>query len=535
MLPISKKIAPALKEIKGYEQFLRLRIKATKSFHEFVKQAWPCIEGNKQFVDGWHIMAICEHLQAVADRQIKNLIINIPPRCGKSSIISVAFPAWVWISQPDEQFLYTSYAKELAVRDSVKCRRLILSPWYQKNWRHVYSITTDQNTKGRFQNNKCGYRLTTSVGSATTGEGGNFLIADDPNDGLDYGSEVNRESKIEWLDQIWSTRLNDKRNDCQVVIQQRIHERDITGYISSHDDLNEWTKLILPMEFEESRRTKTIVLPSSDGDIWTDPRQAEGDLLWPERIGAKELASIKQGLKSEARIAGQLQQRPSAPGGNIIKKSWFKLWKSGELPRFEFIIQSWDTALTSNDTSSYSACTTWGVFYNEFNFANVMLLSVWRDKLTYPSLREMAKRLSFDYRDAGKVHNPSCTGRQLDMCLIEAKSSGDPLIHDLLLAGIRATPFIPKSYSKEQRVHLISYLVENGLVWLQTKSPNFDTILHTADIFCESVASFPTGESDDLIDTMTQMLFKLTELRLISHSRDVQHRIQPSVKDIKIY
>src|SRR5271156_135672 len=128
-------------------KYIQTVFKAELSLHEFIKQAWLTIEGDKEFVDGWHIQAICEHLEAVANRQIKNLIINLPPRAMKSTLVSIAFPAWHWIHCPSEQFLYASYALQLSLRDSVKCRRLILSPWYQERWGNKYQLVGDQNTK----------------------------------------------------------------------------------------------------------------------------------------------------------------------------------------------------------------------------------------------------------------------------------------------------------------------------------------------------------------------------------------------------
>jgi len=283
-------------------EFQQNILKAELSLHEFIKQAWHVIEGDKEFIDGWHIQAICEHLEAVANRQIKNLIINIPPRSCKSSLVSIAFPAWVWLHNPNEQFLYASYALSLSLRDSVKCRRLISSPWYQERWGNKYQLLGDQNTKSRFDNTRNGYRIASSAGGSITGEGASMLFCDDPNNSLDGDSEVQRENKIDWWTQVWSTRLNDKKNDCRVVIQQRIHERDITGYILDHDDLNEWTKLILPMEFEEKRKSRTVVLPTTEGQIWEDPRVKEGQLLWPERINEDELKSLKQALGSSYAI-----------------------------------------------------------------------------------------------------------------------------------------------------------------------------------------------------------------------------------------
>jgi hypothetical protein len=132
------------------------------------------------FQANWHLDAICEHLEAVASLQIKNLLINVPPRFGKSTIVSVMFPAWLWARNPTLRLLYSSYAQGLSTRDALATRRLIESSWYQSQWGSVYRITTDQNEKTRFENDGRGYRLATSVGGANTGEGGDIIVCDDP-------------------------------------------------------------------------------------------------------------------------------------------------------------------------------------------------------------------------------------------------------------------------------------------------------------------------------------------------------------------
>lgn len=508
------------------------------SLYEFIKQAWTAgaIDGGTIFTEGWHIKVICEHLEAVANRQIKNLIINMPPRCAKSSIVSIAFPAWVWLNKPREQFMYCSYASSLALRDSVRCRRLMLSPWYQKRWGNRFALVGDQNTKGRFDNNQGGYRMTTSTGGSITGEGGNMLIADDPNNTKDGdNSDIKRERTIEWWNHVWSTRLNDKKNDCRVVVQQRYHVRDVTGYITSHDDLNEWTKLILPMEYEAENKTSTIILPSTNGKPWEDPRKEDGELLWPERFDEAAVKSLKNDLGSEAAVAGQLQQRPASREGNIIKKAWFQWWKDSQPPQIEFVVQSWDTAFSEKKTSAYSACTTWGVFYDHNYIENIILLSMWRGRVEYVELREMAKRLYYDYRDTGKNHEPRFQGRPIDLFLIEARASGDPLIKDLQLGGIKAIPVDPAGRgNKIQRLNFITPLLEGQRVWLPAKPPSYDHLLPFADEFIENVACYPNLESNDIVDTMSQALMKLKTGMFLLNPRD-ERPDPPTPKDRKVY
>lgn len=147
------------------------RRRAESSLYEFVRQAWPVVEPGVPFVEGWHLQVICEHLEAVTRGEITKLLVNIPPRHAKSTIVSVMWPCWEWLSRPHEKYLCASYSSVLSTRDNVKARRLITSPWYQSIWRDRFMLTGDQNQKQRFENNKTGYRIATSVGGTATGEG----------------------------------------------------------------------------------------------------------------------------------------------------------------------------------------------------------------------------------------------------------------------------------------------------------------------------------------------------------------------------
>ena len=216
------------------------------------------------------------------------------------------------------QFLHASYAQQLSLRDSVKCRRLIESAWYQRLWSDRFKLTGDQNTKTRFDNDRSGSRLSTSVGSALTGEGGNIIVVDDPNAAQEAFSEATIHSTIEWWDSALSTRLNDPKTGAFIVIQQRLGEEDLTGHILSKD-IGDWTHLCLPMRYEWERHTYT-------GIGWNDPRglDAEGEplvkvitggtrvpvsndahieligregaLLWPERFGETEVSGLERRL-----------------------------------------------------------------------------------------------------------------------------------------------------------------------------------------------------------------------------------------------
>ncbi len=499
------------------------RARAKECFYEFVKQAWPQVEGARPFVDGWHIKAVCDHAEAVIRGQIRNLLVNQPPRTMKSTSISVMLTAWTWITWPEKKFLYASYAHSLAERDSIICRRLIKSEWYRIRWGDSFSILEDQDKIVKFSNTKGGVRQICSPSGSTTGEGGDVLVADDPNNATDGESEATRESTIRWWSGSWSTRGNQAKNVCRIVVQQRIHEDDISGYILKHDKEGNWVHLLLPMEFESARKAKTVLLPGTN-KIWEDPRKVDGELLWPEAVGPKELEILKNDLGSEYNISGQMQQRPSPDAGGIIKKSWFKWWKSSSPPTLDLVIQSWDTALESTKANAYSACCTFGIFKDKNGLANIILLSMFRGNIEYPDLRRLAVRLFNDYRD-DDLNNPiKASGyHKVDVLLVEAKASGISLIQDLTRAGLSPTRFDPTKHGdKIQRVRLISHILENGRVWLPAKPPAYDRLRKFAEICLNEYAVFPNGTSRDLVDCLTQVIIRLSLGGWLAHTQDPQ-------------
>lgn len=500
-----------------YEEELLYKEELKNSFYFFFKEAWPIIEGTVEFYDNWHIQALCDHLEAAYNGEIKKLLINVPPRSSKSSIISIAFPAWVWINRPSSRFLYSSYSKELSMEHSLKCRRLIESEWYENLFRNIFKISVDQNTKSFFDNDKKGCRISTSVGGTTTGKGGDFLIADDPNNVRDGESEVKRLDVLSWFNSVWPSRMNSPKTGVQIVVQQRVHERDVSGEILATDYNDEWVKLILPMEFEPARKAVTCYLEKYQ-EVWEDPRVQDKELLCGDRFDENYISTLKTRLGSYG-YAGQYQQRPAPEDGGIIKKEWFKKWDEEDSPDVQFIIQSWDTALTANKDSAYSACSTWGVFLDNNGLENIILLSMWRKKVEYPELRDRAKRLFYNYIDINES-KPDIKAGEVDLCLIEAKASGDPLIQDLTRAGLTTYPFNPSKYGdKMRRVRLVTPLIENGRVWLPLYSGS-SKFINYAEEFVENVSLFPNAESRDLVDSFTQTLLYLKDNFDLHHSSD---------------
>ena len=308
----------------------------------FIELAWPTIEGGTPYSTNFHIEAICEHLEAVSAGELKRLIIAVPPRSMKSVSVAVMWPAWDWIDNPQRRLLFSSYAHTLSIRDSARCRRVIQSPWYQARWGDRFRITSDQNTKIRFDNDKTGYRLATSVGGALTGEGGDFVVVDDPLNSSDADSPTKRESMLTWWAESMSTRLNDPANGAFAIIQQRLHERDLIGdVIKKHglvQDGGEYTYLCLPARFEVDHPHRWF----------RDPRLEDGELLWPSHVPDKVLRTLENSMGPYS-AAGQLQQRPSPRDGGTFKRGWFPITKT--LPLDMTYARGWDLAASEAKTT----------------------------------------------------------------------------------------------------------------------------------------------------------------------------------------
>ena len=282
---------------------------------DFIEDAWHVVEPASRFLWNWHIGAIAEHLEAVTKGDIRQLLINIPPRHMKSLAVSVFWPVWEWISNPHRRWLFASYAQSLATRDSVKCRRLIESNWFQSRWHDRFALTSDQNQKMRFDNDKTGSRIATSVGGSATGEGGDRVVVDDPHNVTERESDAIRRATLDWWDQTMCTRLNDPKTGARVIVMQRVHEKDLSGHVLAQGG---YVHLCLPAEFDPSRRCVTQ-LP------WKDSRMIPGELLWPKRITQSEISDFKLRLGPSG-YAGQFQQLPAPAGGNRFRQGWFRYY-----------------------------------------------------------------------------------------------------------------------------------------------------------------------------------------------------------------
>jgi predicted phage terminase large subunit-like protein len=472
----------------------------SESLAEFVKAAWHVLEPTQPLRWGWAMDAMCEHLEAVTRGQINRLLMNVPPGMSKSLLTGVFWPAWEWTRKElrAHRYLSTAHKQDLAVRDNLKCRRLITSRWYQERWPIV--LTGDQNAKTKFENEDTGFREAMAF-TSMTGSRGSRVILDDPLSADDANSEAALLAVERTFTEALPTRVNDDRSAI-VVIMQRLHEKDPSGLILERD--LGYVHLCLPMRFESDRRCVTSI-------GFRDPRKKDGELLFPERFTPAQVDALEKTMGSFA-VAGQFQQRPIPRGGGMFKTEHLRLWPADKrIPVFEYLLQSYDTAYTDNTANDPTACTVWGVFKHEGKY-RVMLVDGWDEHLNYAALR---KRVILDWKttygaEEKKLDRP---GRRPDACLVEIKGSGISLIQELRQANVPAQAYNPGRADKFGRASQVLPLYELGIVYVPESQKNPTQPVSWAKPFADQLARFGPGVSahDDYVDTFTQALIYLRD------------------------
>lgn len=311
-----------------------------RSLAEFVKAAWHVLEPGQPYIHGWHVDAICEHLEAITAEQISRLLINIPPGTMKSTLCSVFWPAWEWGPKglAHTRMIGASHEQGLAVRDTRKMRNLITSDWYQERW--PIALTSDQNQKTYYENESTGFRQACAV-SSMTGRRGDRVVWDDPHSVEAALSDAHRETALRVFQETLPTRLNNPDRSAIVIVMQRLHENDVSGHILE-SDLG-YEHLCLPMEFEADRRCATSI-------GFKDPRTEEGELLFPARFSRETVERDKKAMGSMA-VAGQFQQRPAPRSGGFF--AWQNIEVVSAAPKLRKVVRYWDKA----GTDGAGACT----------------------------------------------------------------------------------------------------------------------------------------------------------------------------------
>lgn len=446
------------------------RLRCEQSFAYFVKRAWRHIITDA-LIWNWHMDAVCEHLQALAESKLEpRLLINVPPGASKSTLVGVMYPAWLWGpgKQPWHRYIGAAHEQGLAVRDNRLMRELITSPWYQMHW--PIDFKGDQNEKLYFENDKRGFRQACAVASMT-GRRGHTIAWDDPLNPEKAHSQVSRDTALRVLTETLPTRLNDPKTSAIIVVMQRLHEADPSGHIFS-EDLG-YEHLCIPMEFEPKRRFYTSL-------GWTDPRKDENELMFPARFPQEVIDRDKQAMGSYA-WAGQMQQRPSPAGGGIFKDEWWRYLKVS--PPIEWRSIYVDTAQKEKQQNDYSVLQCWG----RTSAGQAVCLDMIRGKWEAPELMTHAR--------AFWAKHKAVQGQGVLRAMkIEDKVSGTGLIQTLKREGIPVIA-VQRNIDKITRAYDAAPFIESGNVILM------DDLPHLSDMLSEASA-FPNGAHDDTLDPM---------------------------------
>jgi predicted phage terminase large subunit-like protein len=520
---LAEKWTALVKQDKLNKEALRLE----QSFYEFCKEAWRWVDP-AEFVDNWHLEDICNHMEAVARGHISRLLLNEPPRTGKTFLVSICFTAWIWAQRergplmgPQVSFFYASYAEKLSLEHSVKCLRLIQSRWYQQRWGTRFKMIRE--TQGHFENDKGGYRMASSVDARATGYGADILVADDPHLVQEAESPDVREGTVRWWSETMPSRLNNRQTGAMIVVMQRVHEGDLSGEILRKGG---YVHFCVPMSYVPCQHVNAwvddkvvtfigddVIGIDEDAIFWQDRRTEEGELLWSDRFPASEVAKLERELGPYA-YAGQYQQEPAPRGGGIIRRDWWQEWddetarkhgcEPGAYPGFEYVLAALDTAYTEKEENDPSALSIWGIFRDVAGNPKIYLIYCWAERY---KLHDLVSRVGADCLGS------YCGGDKkikVDRLLIEDKAAGHSVSQELarLFAqfsfGIELVDprkgFI-KSPDKVARLQTVVHLFAEGLIYAPDKE--------WADEMIGQCATVPRAVHDDLADTCSMALLYL--------------------------
>ena len=444
------------------------------SFYQFFLHAWSSI-WPQTYQGNWHFKLICDTIQLSVDRVLKgetrlhDLCINVPPGTSKSTIISICLNAWVWAKDPTKRFLTTSYSPALAGDHAKATRRLIESEWYQSLFGDNYRLLSSSETF--FETDKGGRRMITSPGSQVgTGFHADFLLFDDPDSATNIYSEAYRAQTTQWFDEVMPSRLSQPDIGLKIVVQQRLHQQDITGHILKNFPI-QYQFIILPGELTDQ------VYPKDLRQYYVD------NLLFPLRLSRKVLDDYKKRLRNG--YSGQVLMNPLAQGGNFFRDTWPKWYRPDQLPVLDKLIISVDASFTDSSTSCPASIQVWG-----FKKPNFYMLYDLTHRMGAEETANAVIRLRKSYPQATIV--------------IEKAANGYFVIEKLKKSLYGIYEFIPSKFGgKETRADMVSPLWETGNVYIA------DTPYNRTQYMPEILA-FPNGTYKDRVDSMSQALLYYT-------------------------
>lgn len=439
-----------------------------KTLAGFVRYFWPVLEPGTDYVHGWHIDAICLHLEAVVEGRAQNLAINIPPGHMKSLLISVFFPAWWWTKDASKRFLSGSFEEENALRDNEKMRALVMSPQYQALWGETTRLI--KTGIKSFMNVSRGGRQAAAFGSMT-GKRGDIVLIDDPHSIKTAESDKQRKDTVKLFVESIQNRTNDVATSAVIVIMQRVHSGDICGAI---DDLGlDYIRLVLPMEFEEKRRCRTRI-------GFVDPREKEGELLFPAKFPPEKAKELKK-VGSYA-YSGQYQQRPVPREGGLFKREWFEGKTIERAPPGTVWWRHWDLAATELQPGATTGARTAGVKMGRA-----------------PDGRFIIGHLEVAAKEGGAIKRliravAETDGVGVNISIPQDPGAGGKVVRQdyiAALSGFNARKLI-ETGDKVQRATPFSAECENGNVYILAGSWNTE--------YLDELCLFPGGNRKDIAD-----------------------------------
>ena len=458
------------------EEQKRLEYKARleSSPAEFFRAAWDVLEPGRPLIWSWHYDLIGEYLKLVWRREIKRLIINVPPRTAKSTEGTICFPAWGWALDQRMRFLTASYSKDLSAEHSSKRRALIESVWFQNLWPVEFS--SDTNRRDQYRNALLGEMIATSVGATGTGRGGDILILDDGLSADQAVSESERKTAHDWFRDTFRTRLNDPSTGAIVVIEQRTHHDDVTGWLLRNEP-GQWTQVTIPL-VQDQKEAVQVVFPAS-GHVM---ERLSGDVLQPERHTPEVIAAR---MVHRRTYETQDEQRPSPDGGDICKREWWQFYRA--VPdEFDQVLDSWDLSFKDAKDSDFVAGFKLGLKGSKRYFLEAI-----HGRMGFTASKDAVKRLR------GRPPLPS-------RVLIEDKANG-PAVIDALRASVPGLIPVEPTGSKFARAVAATGDIEAGNCYLPDPEV-FPQNRAWVDTLIEEWAIFPNGANDDTVDASGQAI-----------------------------
>jgi len=440
---------------------------------EFCKRMQP------DYIVGKHHRILADMLMAIEAGDKDRICVNIPPRHGKSQLVSIFFPAWFLGRNPNKKVMMVSHTTDLAVDFGRKVRNLISTDAYQAIFSTV-QLASDSKSAGRWNTNAGGEYYACGIGSALAGRGAELLLVDDPHSEQDVinGNFSVFEKAYEWFTFGARTRL--MPGGRVAIIQTRWHMDDLTGRVTRDMAQNERADEYEIVEFPAILEVED----KETDDIVEKP-------LWPEFFDLEALLRTKASMPTFQWNA-QYQQTPTAEEAALVKREWWQIWEQERPPSCEYIIMSLDAAAEKHNRADYTALTTWGVFlYEETDAYNIILLNSIKQRMEFPELKEMAMEEYAEWEP--------------DAFIVEKKSSGTALYQEMRRMGLPVSEYTPHrgSGDKLARLNSVSDIVASGLVWVPPT--------RWAEEVVEEIAGFPFMSHDDLVDSTVMALMRFRQ------------------------